>query len=352
MRYVNKTIAVTILMSILLSLSCGEFVESNGTKTFTATLKVVPVDPAGNILQGADVKIYVLSEDGVQEFMSNNEATTDFLFDLCLPLKMVGNTYASVNILVTVLKGDFYGQWAVPIDPSSGADIVEIKIPLINLTKVVSSPPEVVILTDSFPCYKFTPVLSFATWTNISGKYEFPVGSKVRVQSKWRVYGYSQWYDGGSTDITVDGSVTNSTWATGQLQHDILFELKYDHTINNGGGQGAVETVFAVDTTSDPRDRNENHISWDGNLPTTENYYMFYQNDQRSINIGGSNTEWILSVGFTYYGLSLGITRQPNPPVPAVLTIKTDQWISGYRAKTCACVGDNFQKSVSNWIYG
>ena len=269
-----------------------------------------------------------------------------------------------MNVLICVTKGNYCGGWSIPIDPTvefggaAAKDVgeIEVIVPLVDvaaakaMTLTETEPAQ--ILAATFPCYEYTKVLSVGTWTNISMTYNFPVGSKTRVQTKWRVFPQSTWYDSGSVDISVDSSVSNGTQKTGQYKYDLTMEFKYDHMVT-GSGQGIIEYVFGVNTASDPRSSAEvPRYSWGGTLPTNDNYYYIDQGANRAVSITGSNANYVFSVGISVYaGLSLGVVREPSPATYATVTVYGGTWTTNYDAKMVFYVGDNPQQSAINWVY-
>jgi len=113
------------------------------------------------------------------------------------------------------------------------------------------SPSSTIVLDER---YQYTPVLRFSTNYNISAQYEYPIGSKIRIQTKWRDPSASGiWYDGGYVEITLDiGKSCGDYWFTGPQITEVQFEFEYQHSFIVGSGPGVIEVVNAVDTSNDP----------------------------------------------------------------------------------------------------
>jgi len=211
------------------------------------------------------------------------------------------------------------------------------------------SPASAIVLEER---YQYTPVLRFSTNYNISAQYDYPIGSKIRVQTKWTVPGYPEagWYDAGYAEITLDiGKSCGNYWFTGPQITEVQFEFKYQHSYLVGSGPGVIEVVNAVDTSNDPWGWREVQSNWDGHpMSGIAKYYDVLQNDTRVIPIkGGSTYVFSVYVALPKANVSLGVTLPPSPQ--GTLTIKAGSWYPGYRARIVSLGDNSFLDSRVFW---
>jgi hypothetical protein len=192
-----------------------EVVAESQPSSFLKTVSLAPTSQAGGVVDGANVDVFLLTETGAKPMAAVASYQQGNLITLSLPLKAIqGATsrghqvYASANVLFAETAGSLYGQWAVPIDPTDPSILTTVENVAFPMTDAKSNtvmatrapvrPANYVIDTT----WAYTEVLYYAVGTNITAKWDYPAGCKVRVESKWSQG--SGWFSGGSTEVTIE----------------------------------------------------------------------------------------------------------------------------------------------------
>ncbi|MEM2172725.1 MAG: hypothetical protein QXS66_05710 [Thermoproteota archaeon] len=207
--------------------------------------------------------------------------------------------------------------------------------------------------------WAYTTVLKFATWDNIWARYEYPMGSKIRVESKQRYFvistcSYTSWSSAGSTEVTFD-MYRASEELTGRMVYEEKFKFKYYFIRYLPPYQSVVliEKVYAVDTGDDGKYPGvPSSYSWGGTLPSWSDYFLTPQNRLGGTPITGKDPGYSFSVGvsFSYYvgvSISLGVGKSPSPT--GFLYIRAGTWTSDYMVKTVSKDG-SYLETYSNWV--
>jgi hypothetical protein len=314
------------------------------------------VDEKGEAISGK-VVVFELTENGpkkIYEGYAHGTATFSVAVKRELVTMYVENgkemrIYKPVNLQIAVANKELkkLGVVNLAVDPTNEPHPVtlkSVKIVMRSVSEVKSEPVE-----GSWSTYKLTPVLSFAVWDDIQARYSYPVGSKLKIESKFRPWGSTTWVSNGYTEVELDRGVS-SPYLNGEKNYTIHFNLKYKYAITEiemDDYSFFYENIYAVDTNYDPQYYTRTSTGWDGHLPSGE-YYITPAGDTTAIPItGGSNYAFTVSVGFSYpYGVSasLGVTKVPAPQATLVVTSTGS---SGY-VKTVG--SDGFLKSYSNWL--
>jgi hypothetical protein len=278
--------------------------------------------------------------------------------------------YEAANILILAYddKTNTAGSLVVSVDPSFMKWPFESFLTGVNLTDelprsigtlslgVLSMPPP-------SETWKNTVVVEFAVWDQIWASAYFPIGSKIDVQTKQRVYDPSNnryltgWASPGSTTITLDvGRGTQEI--TGKLKYSHIFQFKYILCyVSIPNTPYYYEIVYATDTSSDPIYSDCGSLaSWSGSA-SGANPYITGQNQSLDIPLT-QTSQWCftISVGFSVsfptgtmsISVSLGVSKSSLPY--AVLHIRTGTWTTGYRVFTYGSEY-GFRKSYSIWKY-
>jgi len=210
------------------------------------------------------------------------------------------------------------------------------------------SPSSTIVLDER---YQYTPVLRFSTNYNISAQYDYPIGSKIRIQTKWTMPGYPEagWYDAGYTEITLDYGIGIPDYISGPRITEVQFQFKYQHSYIVGSGPGVIEAVYAVDTSTDPGDDRYLSYSWDGQPVSGVVYSDTPQNHGSIYPIkGGSTYVFSVYVALPRANISLGVTLPPSPQ--GTLAIKAGSWYPGYKARTVSLGDGRYLDSRSFWV--
>ncbi|MBS7653792.1 hypothetical protein KEJ43_01815 [Candidatus Bathyarchaeota archaeon] len=339
------------------------------------------IDAYGKPLDKCFVTIIHLSDDGPIRLSGSLIHRGDPL-RVIIPRRRVAtyegrDVYASVNLLIDACTEDHQvGGRALTIDPANlkwpiDVESVQIRLAKINLSSVYSvaqsqieqqfSPPPPGYMTTN---YSYTPVLEYSIWTSIYAKTQHPIGSKVRVECKKRLYNaatgeiISPWFSEGCTEVTMDSGVISDEH-TGEKKYTLYFEFKYIYKTEwvMTAPPLAYEIVYAADTSGDPRSLKRTSESWSGNLPGHPYYYITPQGYTREIAVsGGVNYIWSVSVSFSIgypyaVSLGLGVSVSTTPAPQAKLIIRAGSWQQGYVIRTETPDG-TYRKSYSNWSTG
>lgn len=320
-------------------------------------MNVKLVDEKGRAISGK-VLVYELTEKGPEKiYESYGYGITGF--SVVVPRKIVSisdvngketKIYKSVNLQIVACNKDSrrMGVVTISIDPTKEPHPSAYKDVRITLTKVpeIKSEPE----EGSWSKHTLTPVLMFAVWDGIQAKCDYPVGAKIKVESKFRPWGSMSWASSGSTEVTLDRGA-NSPYLSDRDQYTIKFDLKYIYAIveiDMDDYSFYYETVYALDTNYDPQSYTRSKSSWNGNLPSGGQYYLTPAGDTTTIPVtSGSEYAFSVSVGFSYpYGVSvlLGVSKVSIPRA----TLKITSTGSSRYVKTVGFNG--FLESYSNWV--
>jgi len=194
-------------------------------------------------------------------------------------------------------------------------------------------------------------VLRFSTNCNISAQHYYPIGSKIRVQTKWTVPGYpgAGWYDAGYAEITLDHGIEISWFNGGPQITEVQFGFKYQHSYLVGSDPGVIEVISTVDTSNDPWGWREVQYSWDGQPVSGVVHTETLQNRESKVGVTGSST-YVFSVGINLPGISisLGVTKASIPQ--GTLTIAAGSWYPGYIARTESLGDGSYLDTKSFWV--
>ncbi len=200
-------------------------------------LRVQIVDENGKPLSGK-VVVFRLNEDGVKRIYEGYAVGTA-TFSITVERELVTSyiekgkevkVYKPVNLQIAVANKEErkLGVVNLPIDPTNEphpATFKTVKVVMVSVPEIKSQPVE-----GSWTTYELTPVLSFAVWNSIQAKYFYPVGSKLKVESKFRPWGSTTWTSNGCTEIELDSGVS-SPYLSGEREYTVYFNLKYKYAI-------------------------------------------------------------------------------------------------------------------------
>ncbi len=352
------------------------------------TLHVYVIDENSTPVSNAQVKLYMLTENGAQTLSTSMSDENGYTrIHVIIPRKYVTDDketgkpiYASINLMISAAKNNMLGVKVFPVDPTHinwPEDQREITI-MLKKSRANNVASEVTkIQSESLGCsinepneqrYVFTKVLMFTTWNNITAYYNYPAGAKIRIESKkcecFDPYGTpldcsdpNNWISAGYTEITLDRLLTTSKIFTDRYMYTLYFEFLYEKVLFWGDFiiLSPYYLLYAADTSTDPRDYSLSSATWDGQLPNSNTYYITHQGDTSGIPIsGGDNWVFSVSVGISVsnggasVGVSLGVSKVPAPQ--AFLYISAGKWYEGYSVKTVSPDG-GFLKAYSGWVY-
>ncbi len=350
MKRIRLLIGLLLVLVIVGSI-VGIAIDTYLKDKFIQQITVHVVDEKGRPIS-ANVLINELTENGPRRIWKGSGVGI-VSANLLLPkreittLEVEGKrmkVYRSINLEVVAYTKGKMGVAIFSVDPAE-AKPKTVKIVLRDIPKVESEPTPGVWTT-----YKMTPVLKFATWDDIFIKYCYPIGAKIKVESKARPYGSPTWTSG-YTEVTLDDGLS-SPYLTGRYNYTAYFKIKYVYAITElemGDEKIYYERVYAVDTNSDPIQDYRDYVSWDGHLPTDyDDYRLTYAGNTRAIPItGGHDYTFSVSVTFSYptgISVSLGVGKIPSPVATLSITsTRSSGWV-----KTVGF--DGFLESYSNWI--
>ncbi len=311
-------VAISSIPSIALMLGEWEY-----PRYFVKEINIVLRDPHGAPLPSAKTYVYLLKDE---EQVLLAEAYTNSLgiahLTLALPYKCSGNICASVNLKVVAIKQNVLAVWFFAIDPSYEAlgprtiNVTAYEYRGFEDSKRVEVEPvwEHVYNTT----YKLTPVLRFATYYGVSARWEYPIGSKIKVQAKcrWPPNSSYPWYNCGYTEITLDVGLGLINPVSGPWKRTLYFDIKYRYSMISLGAV-AYEEVYATDTPHDVRKTDCTRRYWDGHPVNGPAYYDVRPGEYRVINVtGGSAWDFSVAVSFSYpwsITVTLGVDKVQAP---------------------------------------
>jgi hypothetical protein len=87
--------------------------------------------------------------------------------------------------------------------------------------------------TESAESWVWTSVLQVGTWDGIDAKWYYPIGTRVMVENKGRVWLVNEcryggdWYSAGSTIVALEQGTGNANWVGGKNVYMFKLYLKY-----------------------------------------------------------------------------------------------------------------------------
>jgi len=376
--YVSLLIIALILMFFVAPPVLSTTAFENYPGTYPQEIYIKAVGDDGSPLPNAKVYLYMMTENGwklVGTRYSNSAGVASFTpglpvyyFTIFNPPSSVEYIYRSVNLMAVVEKGSYVGLYTFAVDPGKDSNtqkmvsVVAHSIPKNStlteqLIRNYPAPsPDATIVLNQW--YQNTPVLRFSTNYNISAVCYYPMGSKIRIQTKWRDPSSPSgiWYDGGYVEITLEKGV-ESPWFNGGPQIiEVQFGFKYQDSYVTGSGS-YIEVVNAVDTSNDPYLFKYLFYSWDGQPVSGVVDSIMDQNSTLYIPVSGGST-YIFSVQISLnaniippsFGasISLGVTKVPDPK--GTLTIKTGFWYPGAMAKIASLGDSSYLDTRAFWL--
>jgi len=238
--------------------------------------------------------------------------------------------YASVNLaLIATSPNGMMGAKVLSVDPSFlkwPEDKTCVTVKLRRPPKGNGVVHEELTSNRVVSWWQHTPVLRFGAGDAVRIWYNFSVGSKVEVQSKYRVCGLgtcTSWESAGSTQVTVEVGIRGGN-VTGHVVRTVYFDLRYvDWTYCDAITKTCVNIIYVADTRIDPHAMTYRDSPWRGKLPDTP-YYLMIPHDSTVRIIVNGGYHWDLNVRVntsanggpnTYVTLGVTLSGKANPPV-------------------------------------
>lgn len=380
----KNTYVILLLMAIITTSTVNLAIADNTKDKQTVFLTVSVHDSDGYPLNEFNVRLCLLSTEGVLELASGTTNTIgEFLTKIVIPRiykttiinrGQAKDYYAAINLMAEAYKENkdgvtIFSLYPAELDWPTDSYTVDIQpTDLSTLNKGVGilsggSPPQPGYVDYQ---WKDTRVLEFATWTNISAKYNYPVGAYMKVESQIRYYNASSgqitsgWISAGSTTATLD-TQRYSSYVSGKYIYGVIFQLRYQYRTEwvtpvdpKYSGYMAREVVALIDTGSDPNYNGFSTSSYDGYLPSGTSTYTGQLNGVVISVTGGTNYIWSLSIGFSVgtgysISLSLGISAQPVAAPRGTIDYYAGTWTQGYRVKIVSQDG-TWRYTKANWV--
>jgi len=354
-QWLGKKYIALVLILLILPVA-GVFTVSSVTGHIFASLEIKLVDEKGNPMQGS-VAIYEITPNGARKIWSGSGFGTVTAL-IMVPREVVG--VAEVNgkaveicrsVNLDIIAGNKekrkVGAIGVTIDPTFSSPLAHESVTLVmrDAPSIEQEPP-----TGIWYAWEYTTVLSFATWDDISAKFDYPVGAKINIEKKSRPYGSSTWGYAGTGTVTLDRRAFYEYYAFyGRYNYSLKFEIEYYYSIYEIEGL-YTEVVGPVDTSTDPRGFKVSSSSWNGQLPSGDSYYITPAGGTTGIPVTGSYSfAFYVTITFSAptgaVNVVLGLTKQKDPSAYLYITSSANH--GGY-VKTVGLKG--FQISYSNWV--
>ncbi|MEM3712587.1 MAG: hypothetical protein QXR97_03510, partial [Thermoproteota archaeon] len=212
--------------------------------------------------------------------------------------------------------------------------------------------------------WEFTQVVEYAAWSQIWVRAIFPIGAKIDIETKQRVYDpqtnqyLTDWISAGSTTVTFDrGFGLPEVTGTQSNKYKGYFKFKYMLCyINIPYTPYYYETIYAADTPDkDPIENGNYWETWSGLAYGSDPFVTDQNTPWTDIPIT-KTSQWIFTVTVSFgvsfpppggsIGISLSVEKEALPY--GVVQIKTDTWTQGYKAYTYGREY-GFKKSYSIW---
>ena len=259
--------------------------------------------------------------------------------------------YSPINLMVIARKGDYLGVYMFAINYSVSSPLY-VHVNMVKLNGTIKESSLNDLSGSSSTVTKYTTVLEYSTCNSIYAQWHYPVGAKIKVQSKWRwPPGSGSWINGGYTEVALDLGTQSGT-RTGNYIRKLQFLVTYRHTITPIGGI-AIEEVYAVDTDNDGAYYRRLEYPWSCTPTSGSKSAIVYQGDTKEIPVtGGENYDFYVTVSFSYpwtATVTLGVDKTKAPQ--ATLTIQ-----AGYRSDPdyvvkIVSIGDSdYLRSRAFWI--
>ena len=388
MRSIGRIILTTFVLAIIVVSTYSIALRLADPNKQIVDLCVHLEDIKGRPVQYATVVVIHLTEKGPVKLEEALAVHGIAHIELELPRKYVATIdgkdyYASVNLWIIAHTDEDpgkikFGTWTFSVDPTWlkwPKDSVSVVIRLREVPRIKGAENKIGkcggVMTVSNgqtpppePGYSetedhWTKTVEYRTWDQIWESTEWPIGSKVRVQSKERYWDYqtgqntSGWMDAGYTTVTLETNIYTSL-KTGKYAWKVELRYRYIYCTYWVAPPIMAEKIYAADTTSDPYGHDTVCMgSWSGQLPGYDNYYWVEQDSTTEKPLtGGYNFLWSVSIGFEIdatgasVGVELGVSKEPAPQ--ALLVITAGTWTSGYGVRVESEDG-TFRRSYSNW---
>ena len=339
-------------------------------------VEVEVVDEGGSPAGPVHVAVFELADGGPKLLAEGRAgASGTFKFGLKVLRKLIAELedgtriYAPVNLWIIASREDsLLGTLMQPIDISTmkhPLDAVKLRVKARKITQNTARESAVTtsecrLPTESVESWAWTSVLQVGTWDSIDAKWYNPIGTRVTVESKERVWLVNEcryggdWYSAGSTIVALEQGTGNANWVGGRNVYTFKLYLKY-YLVRYYPPiftSLQIEKAYAVDTSSDPRGAMYDAASWNGRLPGWSDYKLLGQNVQMdfavtiSFNILTVSVTFSLGTGGTVT-VGLGVGKMSTPV--GTLTIRTGSWQPGYMAKVESYDG-SYIVTRCNWV--
>ena len=376
MKVAFGVVLLLLLVAAPLAFALVKFYEVAAADWQFVVAEVEVVDEEGLPAGLVHVAVFELADGGpklLAEGRAGASGTFKFglkvLRRLIVELENGTRVYAPINLWIIASREDgLLGTLTQPLDITAvkhPLDTVKLRVLARKIAQNAAkenavNTSECHLPTESAESWAWTSVLQVGTWDSIDAKWYYPIGTRIMVESKERIWLVNEcryggdWYSAGSTIVALEQGTGNANWVGGKNVYTFKLYLKY-HLVRYyppSSTQLQIEKVYAVDTSSDPGGAMYSVTSWNGQLPGWSCYKLLGQNVQMDFAITASFNVLTVTVSFSLssagtVSIGLGVGKVSTPV--GTLTIKTGAWQPGYMAKVESYDG-SYIVTRCNWI--
>jgi hypothetical protein len=364
-----------LLVGVPLAFALGGLYEASLEGWQFVEVEVEVVDESGAPAGPARVAAFELA-DGGPKLLAEGRASLSgvYKFGAKVPRRLVAEledgarVYAPLNLwIVAWREDDLLATLTQPIDIAAlkhPLDTLKLRLQARRIAQTATKESAATaswcpLPTEGAESWAWTSVLQVGTWDSISAKWYYPMGTRIMVESKERVWLVNEcrygvdWYNAGSTIVALEHGVGSADWVGGRNVYTSKFYLKYYMVRYYPPGSTSlqIEKAYAVDTSSDPRGAMHETASWSGQLPGWSYYSLIGQGCQHEFPVTAAFNVLTVTVSFSLstggVSIGLGVGRASTPV--GTLSIRAGTWQPGYMVKVESSDG-SYVVTRCNWV--
>ena len=364
-----------LLVGVPLASALGGLYEASLEGWQLVEVEVEIFDESGAPAGSAHVAAFELADGGLKLLAEGRASLSGvFKFGAKVPRRLVAELengtriYAPLNLWIIAWREDnLLATLTQPIDITAmkhPLDTLKLRVQARRIAQTATkesaaTASECRLPTEGAESWAWTSVLQVGTWDSISAKWYYPIGTRIMVESKERVWLVNEcryggdWYSAGSTIVALEHGVGSADWVGGRNVYTSKFYLKYYIVRYYPPSSTAlqIEKAYAVDTFSDPRGAMYETASWSGQLPGWSYYSLIGQGCQMDFSFTAAFNVFTVTVSFSLStgGVSIGLgVGKASTPV-GTLSMRASTWQPGYVAKVESSDG-SYIVTRCNWV--